>query len=103
MIMEEDDTNELMVRVTSLEQSLKGGDDRASAQNFFLGLVVGALLVTVSIAVSFTIYKSDQSLVWDAFLAGLFIGIGVTAALSLTAFAAARSRKKKLADPAETV
>jgi hypothetical protein len=103
MILEDDDTNELMVRVTSLEQSLKGGDDRASAQNFFLGLVVGALLVTVSIAVSFTIYKADQSLVWDAFLAGLFIGVGVTAALALTAFAAARSRKKKLADPAEEV
>lgn len=70
----------------------------ASVGKFINGLVVGAFLVVVSIAVVFTIYNFDSAHRWDAFLVGLLIGTTATAIVSLTAYARGRSAKA-IAEP----
>jgi hypothetical protein len=94
----DNDMQVVLDRLQSVEELLK--ESGGSASNFIIGQVVGALLVIVSIAVLFTLINADSGHRWDAFLSGLLIGVGATAAGSLTLMVYSRGRSaKKIVEP----
>jgi hypothetical protein len=93
------DMQAVLDRLDNVELALKQNGVGASATNFLLGQVVGALLVIVSIAVVFTLINSDAEHRWDAFLTGLLVGSAATAAGFLTFMAYAKHRAAKKTEP----